>query len=242
MSPQIVPFGDRAVLVNFRQSIDHQVHRQVMSLAGKINEVSTRGITFTIPAYCSVTVGYDPQLISYPDLRREITRLIDQPVEESDLAVRTLVLPVCYEAAFAPDLTDIAHNTGLKTDRIIELHTASSYRVFMLGFLPGFPYMGILPDELQIPRKKTPRLKVAERSVGIAGLQTGIYPVESPGGWNIIGRTPIPVFDPLAPNQFLFQPGDQVTFRPVGSLEYRKIRDQIQDQTFDRNSLYVGDH
>jgi len=242
MIPEIIPFGDQAALVNFRQSIDHQVHLQVMTLMGKINDASLKGITFTIPAYCSVTIGYDPQKISYRQLKQEIKKLLNQLREQqSELSARLLDLPVCYEEEFAPDLKEIADGSGLEINKIIELHTALSYRVFMLGFLPGFPYMGILTKDLQFPRKNKPRLKVAERSVGIAGLQTGIYPVESPGGWNIIGRTPIPVFDPSAENPFLFQTGDQVQFRPIGSIEYRETRDQIQNQTFDWNSLYVPD-
>lgn len=242
MGPKIVPLGDRAVLVNFEQRIDYQVHLQVMSLLSGIKDASIAGITFTIPAYCSLTVGYDPQQTSYRDLKEVISDLMHQPAAENISAVvRRLDLPVCYEGAYAPDLKEVSDHSGLEPEEIIRKHTTTTYRVFMLGFLPGFPYMGILEESLQVPRKNKPRMRVDERSVGLAGLQTGIYPFESPGGWNIIGRTPIPVFDASKEDPFLFQPGDQVSFRPVSSPEYKKIRQGIRDNTFDFNSLYVKD-
>jgi inhibitor of KinA len=241
MEPAIVPFSDRAVLVNFEQRIDYQIHGQVMDLLSELKNTSIAGLTFTIPAYCSLTVGYDPKQISYRDLKQVIRHSLSQPAAEIHSDVRRLDLPVCYEREFAPDLKEISTHSGFEPEEIIRMHTGKTYRVFMLGFLPGFPYMGILEEGLQLPRKHKPRMKVAERSVGIAGLQTGIYPAESPGGWNIIGRTPVPVFDVANKDPFLFQPGDQVRFRPVDSPEYSRIRQAIRDKTFDFNSLYVKD-
>lgn len=241
MNPEIVPLGDRAVLVNFQQTIHPEIHTQVMNLNSRTKDASIAGITFIQPAYCSLTLGYDPRKISFQELKALIRDLLSQPTKQPEAPARRLDLPVCYQGEFAPDLNEIANRSELEAEEIIRLHTGMRYQVFMLGFLPGFPYMGILPEELQVSRKNTPRMKVAERSVGIAGLQTGVYPVESPGGWNIIARTPVPLFEVSTEHPFLFQPGDQVKFMAVSPAEYQEIREAVRNQSFDRSSLYDKD-
>lgn len=238
MSPEIMPLGDRALLVNFEQKIDPYIHSQVMDLLAKVEEASVDGVTFTLPAYCSVTIGFDPKKISYLDLKPTIVTLLKQPATKSTISSRSLTLPVCYEEPYALDLPEILKFSGLTPKEIIELHTGETYRVYMLGFLPGFPYLGVLPKALQFPRKRNPRLQVPERSVGIAGQQTGIYPSGSPGGWNILGNTPLPIFNSSSDSPFLLQVGDQVTFKEISSREYQKLHQQIQHQAFNWDTIY----
>jgi inhibitor of KinA len=145
---------------------------------------------------------------------------------------------VCYEEPYALDLQEVSKFSGLTPKEIIELHTGETYRVYMLGFLPGFPYLGVLPKALQLPRKRTPRVNVPERSVGIAGQQTGIYPSGSPGGWNILGNTPLPIFNSSSDSPFLLQVGDKVKFKVVSSREYQKLHQQIQHQVFNWEAIY----
>jgi len=238
MSPEIMPLGDRALLVNFEQKIDPDIHSQVMDLSAKVEEASVDGVTFTLPAYCSVTIGFDPKKVSYLDLKPTIVTMLKQPATKSTISSRSLTLPVCYEEPYALDLPEISKFSGLTPKKIIELHTGEIYRVYMLGFLPGFPYLGVLPKALQFPRKRNPRLQVPERSVGIAGQQTGIYPSGSPGGWNILGNTPLPIFNSSSDSPFLLQAGDQVKFKVISSREYQKLHQQIQHQAFNWDTIY----
>ncbi len=238
MSPEIMSLGDRALLVNFDQIIDPDIHSQVMDLSAKVEEASVDGVTFTLPAYCSVTIGFDPKKVSYLDLKPTIINLLKQPATGSTVSSRSLTLPVCYEEPYALDLQEVSKFSGLTPKEIIELHTGETYRVYMLGFLPGFPYLGVLPKALQLPRKRTPRVNVPERSVGIAGQQTGIYPSGSPGGWKILGNTPLPIFNSSSDNPFLLQVGDQVKFKVISSREYQKLHQQIQHQVFNWEAIY----
>jgi inhibitor of KinA len=143
---------------------------------------------------------------------------------------RLINIPICYEQPYALDLEEISNLTGLNKKEIVDLHTGSLYQVFMLGFLPGFPYLGVLPQQLHLSRKKTPRLNIPERAVGIAGLQTGIYPTQSPGGWNILGSTPVPVFESSGKDPFLLRVGDQVKFEAIGTDEYLQMREKYQNE------------
>lgn len=238
MSQDIMPLGDRALLVNFEQVIDPDIHRQVIDLSAKIEGKAIDGISFVQPAYCSLTVGYNPEEIRYQVLKPILMDLLKQPPSDFELPSRLLTLPVCYEEPFSLDLLQLSKVSGLKSNEIIKLHTAETYRTYLLGFLPGFPYLGVLPKPLQFPRKNSPRLNVPERSVGIAGEQTGIYPTQSPGGWNILGSTPLPIFNSEWDNQFLLKPGDRVKFHAISISEYQQMEAEVQNGTFIWESIY----
>ena len=238
MIPEIVPLGDRALLVNFQQKINSMVHQQVLDLLSEIENQNISGVTFLQPAYCSLTIGFNPAYLKYSELKRMISELCQRPVEHVQASRRLVTLPVCYEEPYALDLKEISTSTGLDKNELVDLHTKPLYQVFMIGFLPGFPYLGVLPEKLRLPRLTTPRLQVPERSVGIAGLQTGIYPVSSPGGWNILGMTPVPVFNVYSDKPFLFKTGDQVKFKAIGNEEYQMTLEQIANDAFDWESLY----
>jgi KipI family sensor histidine kinase inhibitor len=212
------PYGDRALLIEWEQRIDPAINSAVIRLSRLIEAAKIEGVQFCIPAYCSLTVGFQPQLTDYAQLCRQIQSLSgpDAAAPTMQYAPRKVTIPVCYESRYAPDLPWVSQQLGLDPEYIIHLHTHTVFRVYMLGFMPGFPYLGTLPKVLDTPRKTAPRLNVPAGSVGLAGLQTGIYPIASPGGWQIIGRTPLKIFDPEREEPFLLNAGDEVRFEAVG--------------------------
>lgn len=222
MEVNFQPFGDRALLMQWAQIIDPGINTEVVSLSQAIQDAAIGGVQYCIPAYCSLTVGYDPRLVKYEQLCTRIQALQSQleTARSPGVSARQLTIPVCYEGDLAPDLDLLSQHFGLEKEQIIHLHTHTVFRVYMLGFMPGFPYMGSLPKALETPRKTSPRLRVPAGSVGLAGLQTGIYPIESPGGWQIIGRTPIKIFDPEREQPFYLQAGDEVRFEAIGLEAY----------------------
>jgi inhibitor of KinA len=203
----ILPLGDHAVMVEYPQQIDPHIHRQVMHLFHYIKALELPDITDLIPAYASLTIVYAPGFSGVESLIASAPPLTD-PV----YIPRLLEIPVCYDLSMAPDLQHMADQKGLSVEEIVRLHTSIDYTVYMLGFLPGFPYMGKVDDRIATSRLKKPRTEVPAGSVGIAGSQTGIYPMASPGGWNIIGRTPIRMFDAGKDEPCFCNPGDQVRF------------------------------
>ncbi len=190
-----------------------------------------------MPAYCSITIGYNPQIISFKVLKEKIQSLFKGKETGKSIA-RVLNIPVCYEAPFSLDFDEIKRKTGLSTEEIIKQHTETSYRVYMIGFLPGFTYMGKLKETLFCPRKNTPRIRVPERSVGIAGFQTGIYPLPAPGGWQIIGKTPLNIFRIENKTPCLFKAGDTVLYYRITQREYHLIRKEIVSDSFKIESIY----
>ena len=225
----ILPYGDSALLVNFEQRIDEDINQRVIGLQ-KILE-SQEGVTFTIPAYCSLTIGFDAAIINAAQLTEFIQH--QEQTSSGTQTGTTYMVPVCYEGDFAPDMQEVCELTGLAKEEIIRLHSSTAYRVFMLGFIAGFAYLGKLPEALQCPRKQTPRKVVPQGAVGLAGFQTGIYPADAPGGWQLIGQTPLKTFQPHEKIPVKLQPGDKVQFRAVTEAEYESIRDSVQFGTYE---------
>lgn len=211
-------YGDNALLINFTQSIDTGINAQVITLQNVLKKSGIQGLTFFIPAYCSLTIGYDPKVIQYQALCEKIKTLDLNSL--NTLKGNIHQIPVCYEHPYALDLEEVSQQTGLSPNDIIQLHTKTIFQVYMLGFLPGFAYLGSLPPTLKVTRKTTPRIKVPALSIGLAGLQTGIYPSEAPGGWQIIGRTPISVFNDKKAVPFLLKTGDRVQFYSISKEVY----------------------
>jgi len=223
----ITPLGDNAIMIEWEQRISPVIHAQVMQAFLHLQSLQQPYITDLMPAYASLAVRYNAvrirQEIKRP-ARAWITAFVTRALQEAGAATaaavpgRHLEIPVCYHPSLGPDLANLAQQKGLSEEAIITLHTAPTYTVYMLGFLPGFPYMGTVDPQLATPRLKQPRTQVPAGSVGIAGEQTGIYPLPSPGGWNIIGQTPLRIFDAGRPDPCYCRPGDQVRFVPI-SLE-----------------------
>jgi inhibitor of KinA len=220
---RFLPAGDTALVVEFGESIDRTVNDRVLRLHERVRLAGLPGVTETVPTFRSLLVHYDPLRTGFRELSRGLQGLLSEHAERTHGARRWSV-PVCYEPPFAPDLPEVAERTGLAPDEVVELHASVAYHVYMLGFLPGYPYMGDLPETLVLPRRENPRVRVPPGSVAIATTLTAIYSLESPGGWHLIGATPARTFDPAWDPPVLFAPGDTVTFTPVGRETFERIR------------------
>jgi inhibitor of KinA len=231
--------GDRALVVEFGDRVDRVVSERVLRLDAIIRSNPPVGIAETVPTFRSLTIYYDPLLTSRAELQRAIGPWLDLG-DNPRSGARLWQVPVCYEGEFAPDLTEVAHLTGLTPTEIIALHSGTRFHVYMLGFLPGFPYMGDLPPQLALPRRADPRLRVPAGSISIATSLTAIYPYESPGGWHLIGATPIRMFDPERPNPALFAPGDAVRFQPIDAAAFASIRQAVANRSYEVESAPVA--
>jgi inhibitor of KinA len=207
------PLGDSAILIQLGDEINPAINQRVHALDALLQTAPV--ITETVPAYCTLLVHYDPIHSTYNEIKNLIEEKLARIDESTHRPSRRLEIPVLYGGASGPDLEPAATFLGLSPADVIRLHSEREYTVYMMGFTPGFPYMGILDEKLTLPRLSSPRTRVPAGSVAIAGSQTGIYPVDSPGGWHILGWTPLRLFDPTSENPFLFTPGDTVKFVPM---------------------------
>lgn len=218
------PLGDRAVVVHLGDAIDDASFQRVRALARRLEREPFAGLAEFVPAYTTVTVYYDPLQLALEDACAAIGRLLSNESPLEDEPTRLVEIPVCYGGEFGEDLEHVANHTGLTSDEVIRLHSSAEYRVHMLGFVPGFPYLGGMPPQLATPRRSSPRLVTPAGSVGIAGEQTGIYPLETPGGWQLIGRTPLRLFRPDENPPTLLRAGDRVRFHSITPAEYDALR------------------
>lgn len=235
MNPDYVihPLGDRAVTLKWEQKIDPAIHQEVMSTYHHLRSPSSRYILDLIPAYAALTIVYDAaQIRRYERISglQWITDYIrEKTISRETISFptpRELQIPVCYDPSLGLDITEMAASRHVTIADIITWHTQTIYTIYLTGFLPGFPYMGEVCPALETPRKAQPRLQVPAGSVGIAGVQTGIYPLASPGGWNIIGQTPIRMFDATRSDPCYCRPGDRVQFIPITLDVFRQIQQE----------------
>jgi inhibitor of KinA len=226
---RLLAVGEQALCVEFGTSIDERTNARVHALAHAITHQPAMEVIEVVPSYRSLLVVFDPLQTPRERLVRQITALIAQPSPlDDERAARCVVIPVCYGGELGPDLGFVAGHNGLCEQDVVEAHAAPAYRVYMLGFTPGFPYLGGMSPRIAAPRLPQPRARVAAGSVGIAGEQTGVYPVASPGGWRLIGRTPLRLFDPGSAQPFLLSAGDHLRFAPIGPDEYADIERRVQ--------------
>jgi inhibitor of KinA len=220
--PTILSYGDSALLVNFEQRIDRNIHWQVVTLYDSLSK--RQDIQYMIPAYCSLTVVYDAGKVSGSDLEEYIQESAFEIEEHAPRSHAQLhKIPVCYDAEFGPDLKELSSLLSKSEEDIIKAHLQSDFYVYMVGFLPGFAYMGDMPEAFNCPRKGTPRIKVPAGSVGLAGRQTAVYPFESPGGWQLIGQCPVKMFDVTRDRPSLLQAGDHVKFVQISKQEFEDM-------------------
>jgi len=210
--PKIVPLGDVALLIQLGDEIDLTINQRVHMLATLVNASSLDGVIEAVPAYGTLLVHYDPLILSFIQIKNDLRAKIVQVEENNAQKPRQVEIPVRYGGEFGSDLEFVASNCGLSVEDVIRLHSARTYTVYMMGFTPGFPYMGKLDGAIVTPRLPTPRTHVPAGTVAIAGFQTGIYPIDSPGGWRLIGWTSLRLFDLESEPPFLFSPGDEVKF------------------------------
>lgn len=226
------PLGDCAVMVSLGSTPDEATHRTIRAAVRRLDEHSISGIIDLVPAFTSIAVHYDPVQIRaeapagasgatpYEILIAAITAALDGLAAAELPPPRVVEIPVCYGGDLGPDLDDVAQRHALSPDDVVQRHAAGDYLVHMIGFMPGFAYLGGLDPRLATPRRSSPRTAVPAGSVGIGGAQTGVYPLVSPGGWNLIGRTPLAIFDPAREQPTLLGTGDRVRFRPITRAEY----------------------
>jgi len=232
MQLTIKPAGDSALLVSFGNRIDEEINKKVHAVADAIEKTALDWLIEVVPTYTSVYVYYDPLKISYSEAIEALKPFLSaEPKEEEKRIVK---IPVVYGGDFGPDIEFVAQYNNLTTDEVIEIHSKPLYRVYMLGFLPGFAYLGGMDDRIATPRLEKPRLKVPAGSVGIAGKQTGWYAIESPGGWRLIGRTPLKTFDPSESPPSIVKAGDYVKFVPISEEEFWEIYKQEWVKSSDR--------
>jgi len=234
--------GEHGLVVEFGNIISPKINVFVQQLTRLLTAAAIQGVLEVVPTYRSVTVYFDPLSISRQDLSSLIMELVNEikPQQLERLAPRIVYVPVCYGGVLGPDLEFVARYTGLSAQEVIVIHTSKPYLVYMLGFTPGFPYLGGLPEQIVVPRQEKPRVKIPAGSVGIGGNQTGFYPIESPGEWWLIGRTPLKAFNPQNSNPFLVAAGDYVQFMDISMDEYFNIRREVAAGTYrPRVSSYV---
>lgn len=238
---EIVPLGDSALVVRVREQFEdapEETLDQVLGTLHRLREAAIPGIIELAPAYTSVAVFFDPITVAkssgtqdevFDWMTTQIRGVLNGPgrrgrVKASKSAVRLVEVPVCYAPEFAPDLDDVACRAELSAKEVINLHSAADYRVACIGFVPGFPFLAGLAKKLATPRRENPRKEIPAGSVGIGGAQTGIYPLRSPGGWNLIGRTPSRLFDPQKDPPTLLRAGDRVRFCAITRDEFDSLR------------------
>lgn len=224
--------GDKAIVLEFGNEISRELNLLVRKMHYCIIKKNIEGIEEIISTYRSLIIHYNPQRVKYADLVQQLKEL-EKFVTEITLPVAHVIeIPVLYGGEYGPDLEFIAQFNKLSAKEVINLHTGKEYFIYMLGFSPGFAYLGGMSDKIATPRLEKPRLKVSEGSVGIAGKQTGIYPIKSPGGWQIMGRTPIKLYDPKKESPFLLKSGDYIKFYPINQEQFKEVEKKIDEGNY----------
>lgn len=221
-SPRFLPMGDTALTIEFATNVERETSRRILALDRRVAEAALAGIVETIPTFRSLTVHYDPLVWKPSDLEAELQGLVAGLTSIED-SPRTWHIPVCYDPEFGLDLDDVARSRELSVDEVVRLHSDATYLVYMIGFLPGLPYMGDIAPAIDLPRRLDPRVRVPRGSVSIAVGLTIVYPLESPGGWHILGRTPVPLFTLEREPPTLLAPGDSVRFIAIPRADYDRL-------------------
>ena len=228
MDYPILPCGDCAVTVQVGYEISEETNRKVVSLMRALAEAAIPGLRELVPSYSAVCVHYDPEQISYDQLLERVNDLEIKELSSESASQKIVEIPVCYGGEYGPDLAFVAEHNGLSPEEVIAIHSGGTYLVYMLGFLPGFAYMGGMDERIATPRLTSPRARIPAGSVGIAGGQTGIYPLASPGGWQLIGRTPVKMFAMEGETgRFALSAGDWVKFVPITEEQYREMEGKV---------------
>lgn len=232
-SIRMLAAGEQGLVVEFGDAIDPALNGRVHDFCRRIASLHLPGIIEIVPTYRSALIIFDPFVIGRAELARHAEKLVEtEGAQEANARPRLVTIPVCYGGEFGPDLDFVASHNHLGADDVIRIHASRPYKIYMLGFMPGFPYLGGMDGRIAAPRLPEPRTKIPAGSVGIAGHQTGFYPYESPGGWRLIGRTPIKPFDPASGSPFLFAAGDFIRFRPVPIGEFERITLDVESGAY----------
>ena len=232
MRAKFLPCGDCGLTVHFGNEINENINRLVTRFTAAAETAQIPGVTEYIPAFCSVTVLYDPLKTTQKELIKRLKKAQKKHTGENDFKPVLYKIPVCYDEEFAPDIESVEKITGLSREEIIDIHTSRDYPIYMLGFLPGFAYLGDMDARIAAPRLETPRVKIPRGSVGIGGSQTGIYPSDSPGGWRLICKTPVRVYDDRRDEPILYRAGDRIRFFRISKEEFLKIEKECENGVY----------
>lgn len=242
MKPTISPVGDRAISIDFGQVIDPTINRHIRQTIERIKELQLEGIIELVPTYCALLVEYDAMLYSYSEICKIIEPTLEEGMTNTTNELVTVVeVPTVYGGEFGPDLSFVASHNHLSEDEVISIHSGTDYLVYMLGFIPGFTYLGGMDPRIATPRLSSPRTLIPAGSVGIAGEQTGTYPSNSPGGWQIIGRTPVTMYDMSKAQAALLKAGDYVRYVSIDESEFHRIKALGTDYVPVIREVEVGD-
>lgn len=227
MEFSIQPLGDTGIIIQFGTEISEAIYQQIRQYVYWLEQSCIEGIVEWVPAYTTLAVFYRPNIISYDELSQKLLK-IGEKIESMPVPDPIVIeIPTLYGKEAGPDIQFVAETNGLSEEEVVKIHSSSDYLIYMIGFVPGFPYLGGMDKRIAAPRKKTPRSRIPAGSIGIAGEQTGIYPLETPGGWQIIGRTPVKLYDPQKQDPILLKAGDYIRFVPITEREYGKIEQQV---------------
>ncbi|RLL42826.1 5-oxoprolinase subunit PxpB [Oceanobacillus piezotolerans] len=238
---EIQVYGDRGLRITLGDSISKETNDRIRSFSSLLEDENIKGVIEWIPTYTSISIFYDPALISYDSLRERMNSLYENISLIDVPPADVITIPVCYSKEYGPDLTNVSKHNQLTEEEVIKIHTEPDYLIYMMGFSPGFPYLGGMSEKIATPRLSSPRAKIEAGSVGIAGSQTGIYPLESPGGWQIIGRTPLKLYNPKSDHPILLRSGNYIRFTPVTEEEYQTIENAVLMGTYKpKRELFKG--
>ncbi|WDV44234.1 5-oxoprolinase subunit PxpB [Clostridiaceae bacterium M8S5] len=225
--------GDKSLIIEFGNSISKKINSKVRAMMIAIEKRRLKGIIEMIPTYRSLMVHYNPIDIRYKTLVNEM-KLLESKLDDIDIPLSKVIeIPTLYGGKYGPDIENVATHNQKTVQEVINIHTSKEYLVYMLGFIPGFPYLGGMDESIATPRLKTPRIKISSGSVGIAGGQTGIYPIDSPGGWQMIGKTPLKLYKENREKPILLQAGNYIKFVSIDKNEYKDIEKQVQSNTYE---------
>ncbi|SFC69648.1 inhibitor of KinA [Bacillus sp. OV322] len=234
----IMPLGDSALMIQLGSTINPELQQVVSSLTAHLESTPFPGFIECVPAFASITVYYNPVAVikgkgssqresPYKIVHSYISNIIHENRNAEKFTRRRVDIPVVYGGEYGPDLEFVSSHHSLSVQEVVSIHSSNDYLVYMIGFAPGFPYLGGMSEEIAVPRKSSPRLRIPAGSVGIAGQQTGVYPISTPGGWQIIGRTPLPLFNPAKSHPSYLQAGDIVTFTPIDEKEFLELKEAL---------------
>ena len=229
--PAFLSAGDTALVVQYGEVVDVSINRTVRQLAFAVRKLNIKGVVDIVPTMRSLMIHYDPLFLSKSALIEVVTPLLSN-LEELEENNKNWLIPVCYEDEFAPDINDVSKVTNTTIDEIVRQHTLLELEVFMMGFLPGFPYVGLLPEVFDLPRRIEPRVHIPPRSISVAARQTTIYTINSPGGWHLIGRTPVDFYDANRDEPILVRAGDRIKFQAIAKSEFIEIEADIKAGAF----------
>ncbi len=224
---RILTAGDSSLLIEFGKEISPEINKRISATVQLMKEQHIEGVVDIIPAFASLLINYDPRVIAYDKLVKRMKHLLKMDAKVETGKKRIFEIPVCYGGEFGPDLKNIAEHANLTEQEVIDIHCSRDYLIYMLGFLPGFCYLGGLDERIFTPRLVNPRIRIEAGSVGIGGSQTGIYPMESPGGWQLMGKTPVRTYDPERETPILVEAGDYIRFIPIDRTEYERIKELV---------------